>query len=114
MDQDLRKGVRAILAGGLYGADEDTVQQVITAAADAQRSQGKSPALDEVQYLEEYVKLCEEAVTHWNEYGTHWSRGDIKLQQLNDKYPHVKSKKVILLTENLEQSAGWESSSYMC
>ena len=84
MDQDMQKGLRAMISGGLYQLEDEQLEKLIAGAADAQRQRGQAPVLDEVKYLEEYLVICEDAAQYYTEEDSYLPRRFAEaLEELN-------------------------------
>ena len=119
-DEDLRRGFRAMISGGLSGLDTESVNKLSTEIANVQRERGETPSVDEVQYLQEYVKLSETHIDESISSGYFDSAGaQTQLQVLNDKFPNISEsvRKTSVISPNAGntlENEGWMSSSYQC
>lgn len=109
-DQDLQRGLRAIYSGGAHELDDEQLSKLIEAVAEAQKSRGKSPSIEEVTYLEEIVKICEDRLNLTDSQ----FRSNERLNELNERYPNINEqikRSEIAGPDNLvDQDAGWYNS----
>lgn len=84
-DQDLTRGLRALYSGGAHELDDEQLDKLAEAVSEAQKSRGQRPSLEEVTYLEEVVKICEDRLKLIDSQ----ERSNERLTDLNEKYPEV-------------------------
>jgi hypothetical protein len=119
-DQDVRKGYRALISGGACGLGDEEVENLTKALASTQRDRGQTPSIDEVTYLQEFVKISEEYITEGvREGGFQTTKTQEKLDELNAKFPNLSEtvRRTEIIAPSIETNLydeGWMSSSYQC
>jgi hypothetical protein len=119
-DEDLRKGYRALVSGGAFALGNEEITTVEGVLAETQRGRGLSPSVDQVAYLQEFVKISEEYITVGvRSGGFPTSRTNEKLEELNAKFPNLPEgiRRTEIIAPNIESNLydeGWMSSSYQC
>lgn len=114
-DEDARRGFRALISGGMAGMDDDAVDRLQEATAQTQRDRGRAPKLAEVEYLEEYSKICERRL---NLELSLWGANQ-ELAKLNEKFSTISEsikRTQVAGPEELvnQEDIGWMGSSYAC
>ena len=84
-DEELRRGVRALISSGAEGVDDEALSQIGSVVASAQRSREIKPDIDEVRYLEAYSKICESRLNL--EIEQH--EANAKIVHLNAEFPNI-------------------------
>jgi hypothetical protein len=119
-DQDVRKGYRALISGGACGLGDEEVENLSRALAAQQRERGQTPSIDEVAYLQEFVKLSEEYINEGvTSGGFQTTKTQEKLDELNTRFPNLSEavRRTEIIAPSIETNLydeGWMSSSYQC
>lgn len=119
-DQDVRKGYRAMVSGGAVGLGNEEVANLSNALAQTQRERGITPSVDEVSYLQEFVKINEEYIRSGVSNGYFdATSAQSKLDELNEKFSSVSEsvRRTEIIAPSMESdlsNEGWMSSSYSC
>ena len=79
-DQDLRKGYRVMVSGGLYNMNDDEIEALVTIGSNILKERGKLPPVAE--YLQKYNEICEDYIMARN---SHYVATE-KLDSLNAEY----------------------------
>ena len=118
-DEEVRRGARAMVSGGMASLDDDAVTQLGKTVNETQRERGLVNSVDEVLYLQEFVKISEERLSQGIDTGSFNTGAQPKLDALNEKFPNISEsvRKLQVLCPDLGTRLyddGWMSSSYQC